>query len=125
MRESGKAKLGKHLKEKVSSGELDPSSSSQSCLVIDGGWLVHQIPWQTNQLFADIAKSYINFVKHLANGRRCIVVFDGYGNSPKDHEHRRRMKNCSGAIQVILDPNKTCTMTKQKFFSVQHIRNSL
>ena len=117
MRESHKAKLGQHLKDTVSSKEPDPSSCSGSSLVIDGGWLVHMIPWKTNQLFADIVKSYVNFVKHLANGRRCVVVFDGYGNSPKDHEHRRRMKNGSGAIQVILDANKICTMTKQKFLS--------
>lgn len=118
MRESHKHKLGKYLKDKVTSLDVTWETIPISqVLIVDGGWLIHQIKWECGKLFSDIGTSYVDLLKRLANGRRCIAVFDGYSSSPKDHEHQRRLKNSSGAIEVTLDESKPCTVTKEKFLA--------
>ena len=108
-------KARENLKNRVTSRDMDKNHNSG--VVVDGGWLIHQITWQAGKLFSEIAQAYIDFLKRLASGRKCIIIFDGYNNSPKDHEHKRRTKNCNGAIQIILDPRETCTVSKDKFLS--------
>ena len=113
MRESHKAKLGKHLKDKV--GPMEADAPNMDGVVVDGGWFIHQLKWEKGKSFSDIANSYIDYLKMLQKNRKCVVVFDGYNNSPKDHEHRRRSANSVGGVQVILDPAKACTVSKEKF----------
>lgn len=105
MREAHKSKLGQHLKDKV--GFLDPSAPNMDGVVMDGGWFLHQIKWEMGNSFSDIAQSYTDYLKHLNQGRACNIVFDGYHSSPKDHEHKRRSKNCVDGRQIILDPNNS------------------
>ena len=113
MREAHKSKLGKHLKDKA--GPMEADMANMDAVVVDGGWFIHQLKWEKGKSFTDIANSYVDYLKHLVRNRECIVVFDGYNNSPKDHEHRRRSVNSAGGVQVVLDPAKACTVTKEKF----------
>ena len=57
-------------------------------LVIDGGWLLHNVRWEANHTWKDIAESYHRFVKSMGS-LRITVGFDGYGSSTKDHDHLR------------------------------------
>ena len=59
--------------------------------VIDGGYLLHAVKWQSQSSYADIAQQYVRFIRsHF--GDSAAIVFDGYCNGPsiKDHEHQRR-----------------------------------
>lgn len=95
MRKSQKAKLGKHLKN--ASGTY--ATCNAGSIVIDGGWLIHQINWESDQMFSAIAANYTCYVKNKAHGKDTLVVFDGYNSSPKDHDHRRRLKCSTGCAE--------------------------
>jgi hypothetical protein len=114
MRPSGKSKLSQHLKDKVA---VLTSSCSAENLVIDGGWLMHQISWTSSDSFSSIGTNYVNFVKRKACSRTTVVVFDGYESSPKDHEHKRRSKDSIGCSEIRIIPTKPCPVTKAKFLS--------
>ena len=59
--------------------------------VLDGGSLLHRIPWTRGSTFTAIIKSYADYVSRH-NGEP-IVVFDGYEqSSTKDMMHRHRSK---------------------------------
>ena len=59
--------------------------------VLDGGALLHSIPWTHGSTFPAIIKSYADYVsRHYGEP---IVVFDGYEqSSTKNMMHRRRSK---------------------------------
>ena len=97
MRESKKFRLGNYLKVKVS--PLSESCSAE-LTVIDGGWLLHQLPWQRDKVFAEIGEEYVCLVKSKGRRQGCCVVFDGYNPSTKDHEHERRSKNSVGGVEI-------------------------
>ena len=59
------------------------------CYVLDGGSLLHRLPWKKGDSYNAIAESYAYFtVRHY---RQATVVFDGYGEGPsmKDNTHQR------------------------------------
>ena len=91
-------------------------NSGSLILVIDGGWLLHQLSWSDNETFGSIADSYIQLAKRRAHGCQILVVFDGYNNSTKDHEHRRRSKG-SSCPPIGIMCHKSCPVTKTKFMS--------
>ena len=55
--------------------------------VLDGGSLLHRIPWPRGATFGKIIDMYAEYVRNRYNN--VIIVFDGYGNGPstKDHTH--------------------------------------
>ena len=62
--------------------------------VLDGGSLLHRIPWKHGQSYGKIAQSYADFpIQHY--GSATTIVFDGYGDGPsiKDNTHQRRGNN--------------------------------
>ena len=62
--------------------------------VLDGGALLHRVPWQIGTRYGEIATSYADFaIRHY--GPATIVVFDGYEEGPsiKDNTHQRRGRN--------------------------------
>ena len=62
--------------------------------VLDGGALLHRIPWACGSTFGCILKSYTDFV--AKNYGAAVIVFDGYEKfSTKDMTHRRRSKGVS------------------------------
>ena len=68
--------------------------------VLDGGALLHRIPWNKGSTFSEIFKTYSDYV--LNKYGEAIVVFDGYEvASTKDLTHMRRSKGKSGPIVSI------------------------
>ena len=52
----------------------------------------------------DIAKSYLRLVKSMRSWCiRITVVFDGYNNSTKEHDHMRRTKN--SCCDILIGPD--------------------
>ena len=64
------------------------------CYVLDGGSLLHRIPWMQGESYGDIVQKYTDFtVRHYGPGT--MIVFDGYEEGPsiKDNTHQRRANN--------------------------------
>ena len=57
--------------------------------VLDGGSLIHHIPWHRGTTYSTICTQYTTYVRRRYNN--AFVVFDGYeaGPSTKDMTHRR------------------------------------
>ena len=54
-----------------------PTGESQ--FVLDGGSLLHRIPWQRGTTYNDICRQYTNYVTRKYGC--AIIVFDGYEES--------------------------------------------
>ena len=113
MRKTDKAAFGTHLKKLIVSGNQKVDSFDVT--VIDGGWLIHQIPWKTSETYEEIFQSYIKFVKNICtSSTKGVVIFDGYSvPSTKDHEHQRRQKYMCSNIKI--DLSKKLLISKIKF----------
>ena len=62
--------------------------------VLDGGSLLHRVPWQLGTRYGEIAKSYADFaIRHY--GPATTVVFYGYDEGPsiEDNTQQRRGRN--------------------------------
>ena len=70
--------------------------TGQSQYVLDGGALVHRIPWQRGKTYNDICRLYTNYVT-IRYGH-AIIVFDGYQEelSTKYDAHERRTGGRTG-----------------------------
>ena len=69
--------------------------------VIDGGWLLQQIPWRKGCKYEEICEDYVNFLERNFKKERC-VVFDGYPDfTTKDSTHIRRTK---GKLNRVIKP---------------------
>ena len=88
MRKPPKHEFGRMLKETSTKLDLDMSRKMH---VVDGGWLLHQVNWNSGATIKTIVDTYVRYVQ--AKFKDSTVVFDGYGDesSTKDHEHMRRM----------------------------------
>ena len=87
--------------------ELSSKESSKTILdfippteqyVLDGGSLIHRLPWKRGDSYGAIAQSYADFtIKHYGKE---AVVFDGYSDSAsiKDNTHQRRGQNTHPVI---------------------------
>ena len=73
------------------------------CYVLDGGSLLHRLPWNKGDSYGTITESYAEFT--VRNYGLATVVFDGYGAgaSIKDNTHERRGKTC---IQSLVSLRK-------------------
>lgn len=89
---------------------------SQQCTsyVLDGGALIHQLPWSSSATFGDIIRQHESYVNKRYG--KVTIVFDGYENpNIKDMEHRLRMKQSS--VEVVFDKNSPVIVKKNKFLS--------
>ena len=94
MRSTNKADLAKCLTEKydclVNPVDLPPILTT----VIDGGALLHRIPWQKNSKITEIKGSYLGFVKKglkSPESNSKMVIVDGYlESSTKDNCRMKR-----------------------------------
>ncbi|KAH3695932.1 hypothetical protein DPMN_083391 [Dreissena polymorpha] len=62
------------------------------CYVLDGGSLLHRLPWKKGDTYNAIAESYAYFtVRHYG---QATVSFDGYEDGPsiKDNTHQDEEK---------------------------------
>ena len=90
--------------------------TADSC-VVDGGALLHKVPWIPNSTYADVLEQYTTFVtnRYAKYGDVC-VVFDGYTDvmSTKVAEQNRRMGSQSASIKIGKTVRVTCS--REVFF---------
>ena len=83
-------------------------------LVIDSGWLLHNVKWIANTTWHSILMAYVQFMLALGGGHdRITVVFDDYGSSTKDHANLRRNKKA--CCNISIRPEMVCIVLKEKF----------
>jgi hypothetical protein len=100
----------------ISDKEQEQLDSSHSKHVIDGGALLHKIPWENGQTYDAICQRYATYVKRKY--KQPIVVFGGYdcGPAPKDGTQSRRFG--SGAVRdVHVSPGMQLNMKKDNFLA--------
>ena len=92
-RKADKPQLAHAICDHASDAILDTVPETDH-YVLDGGSLLHRIPWKHGQSYGKIAQSYADFtIQHY--GSATTIVFDGYGDGPsiKDNTHQRRGNN--------------------------------
>ena len=71
--------------------------------VIDGGFLLHRLPWLSGSTYAEIFSMYSDFV--IRRYKKATIVFDGYSRSPtKDAAHLHRN---TPAGDILFQPEMT------------------
>ena len=85
--------------------------SGQYQFVLDGGSLLHRIPWQRGTTYNDICRQYTSYVTRKYGC--AIVVFDGYQDtmSTKDSTHQRRT---GGHVGPTVDFSSDMIMKSKK-----------
>lgn len=114
MRPANKAILADSLWSSVI--EAAPKPPDQAQFVLDGGALLHRIPWTKGSSWDDILKMYTTYV--INRYGRATVVFDGYLDTPstKDSTHTRRSGGCIGSA-VHFDVTMALQTKKEEFLS--------
>ena len=96
-------------------GKKDGNVGKDVLYVLDGGALLHRLPWIRGRSFASILQSYSDYV--VSHYGQATVVFDGYeGNSTKDMTHARR-KNGRKGVSISFSASMNLTITKEAFLS--------
>ena len=98
-RTPNKASLADALWQKMPPDLPEPSGDVQ--YVLDGGALLHRIPWERGSTYDEICQHYVCYVeKHY---KRPIVVFDGYlhGPSTKDATQQCRTRGNMGTVTLF------------------------
>ena len=86
IRRTAKSVLGTLLKSKV---DVHPRLPEQCKCVLDGGHLLHVVPWPTAATYKQVCQAYVTYtVQHY--GGQSVVVFDGSTSSTKAAEQQRR-----------------------------------
>jgi hypothetical protein len=86
------------------------------CHILDGGSLLHRIPWTKGSTFQEIVNAYVKLVQRFSSP---TVVFDGYsGPSPKDSAHIHRTKGLVGT-KIHFSP-QTPFRSKKECFLTNH-----
>ena len=97
LRKADKPQLAQAIRDHatdLSSEAVVNSLPETDCYVLDGGSLLHRLPWKTGESYGAIAQSYADFtVRHYG---QATVVFDGYdeGTAIKDNMHQRHAPCC-------------------------------
>ena len=93
----------------------DVSIPTQAKYILDGGSLLHSIPWKTGSTFSSLLQAYTGYV--LRKHGKAVVVFDGYQmSSIKDMTHRRRTKGRKGPT-VSFTREMKLTVAKDLFLN--------
>ena len=93
-----------------------PGPSEDDCVyVIDGGSLIHRIPWQKGSTYDTIYQNYMNYVKRRY--RNPVTVFDGYNDGPstKDSTHLKRVRKQMTEVHFI--GSSVMNVKKEAFLS--------
>ena len=83
-------------------------------VVLDGGALLHRIPWEKGLTYGAICQMYVKYVASRY-GTDVTIVFDGYAPSTKDATHQRRAKQTKIASSVHFDSNMVMNNKKDEF----------
>ena len=86
------------LWKSIHESQQEPSEDVQ--YVLDGGALLHCLPWPQGSIYDDVCQMYVNHVKQRYG--TAVLVFVGYTNEPStkdaalDAIHLIRTRTCSG-----------------------------
>lgn len=97
--------------------------------VVDGGFLLHRVVWNSGEQFSNIINKYVNYVKSNYRSDSITIVFDGYPEdvaekSIKSAERARRARAMSSS-SVIFQEHATATMPKDRFLLNDHNKKRL
>ena len=113
MRDSQKHELGSLLHSTYLLCDVQPDFHSWE-FVVDGGLLLHKIPWKKGVTYNDITEDYVQYVQRI--GDHMHIVFDGYLESnTKDHTHKRR--NPLQGFKIDFTPDMITDCSKEIFLS--------
>ena len=114
LRPANKPALADAIWALVPAEVVGPTGKSQ--YILDGGSLLHRIPWQRGTTYNDICQQYTNSVtRHYGYA---IIVFDGYLEelSTKDSAHQRRTGGRTG-LTVDFASDMVMKSKKEEFLS--------
>ena len=80
------------LSNKSNKAVIDSNPNTEQ-YVLDGGSLLHRLPWKRDDSYGTIARLYAEFtVRHYD---QATIVFDGYSEGPsiKDNTHQQHGQN--------------------------------
>lgn len=101
MRKTNKSQLiHQHFIDELASNSVEMSSFTTSPHVVDGGYLLHKVPWDPNETVDQIYKKYVNYIKNSYSDN-ITIVFDDYGDttgSTKSRERSRRAAREKGFL---------------------------
>jgi len=80
--------------------------------VLDGGALLHRIPWNSGETYEGISSHYVRYVGDRYGN--AVIVFDGYVSAPST----RRVRSHSSPL-VNFTKDMICTMKKDDFLANQ------
>ena len=121
-RKADKPQLGSAIRDHARDAILQ-SVPETECHVLDGGSLLHRVPWKPGETYGRIAESYADFtIRHYGSG--AIVVFDGYEEGPsiKDVTHQRR-RNIHPVVSFTAETQ--FSRKKQKILSTDSYKQRL
>ena len=89
-----KVVLADYLCKSMKEEQRNPSGDVQ--YVLDGGALLHLVPWPRGSTYESVSHLYVMYVTQKYGG--AAIVFDGYNDDPttKDATHLRRTGDCVG-----------------------------
>lgn len=103
-RKANKPELAKAIQKACDlQSDLEARPVEHVQYVIDGGALLHKIPWKVGSTFNQLFHQYSDYVLSKYHGGS--VVFDGYQGGPsiKDVTHLRRNKVVGNEVQYTAD----------------------
>ena len=92
--------------------------------VINGGAMLHCLPWPKSALYTNICRLYINFIHN--HYQHVLVAFDGSGIDPstKDETHQRRTVTDMG-VDVDFPGDMILKMKKRPFLAKPRSKQKL
>ena len=119
-REPQKSTLADAIWKQCRFEESTPTNvTPTNAVVVDGGSLLHKLPWKIGDSFHEICSSYSCYLKQRYQNSTTIV-FDGYSAGPdtKDVAHLRRSKGKVGT-HVKFSEDTPLRMKKEVFLNNQ------
>lgn len=99
-----------------SQSDVSLNDQSDMVYVIDGGMLLHRIPWKINEKFRIILARYVVYLRRNF-GSDIIVVFDGYNNKSTKTSERNRRSSSRTSTEIIFEEDMNLTIAQDKFLS--------
>lgn len=113
----------------TSTGQVNAQVPDHAIIVIDGGSLLHRIPWPRGSTYKKLLEMYTNFAIRMYG--KGTIVFDSYchGTSTKDVAHMRRTHGGNVGTTVSFDEDMLLCDSKERFLrnpaNKQHFINML
>ena len=114
MRAANKPALADAIWDLLPRDILEPGDNVN--YVVDGGSLLHRIPWEKGTTYDSICQNYSDYVrKHYG---KPVIVFDGYSDQPstKDNTHHRRAEK-HVSTPVHFTSEMSMNLKKEDFLS--------